>query len=128
MEALSCDLLDLDAAVVGEFDVVLCLGVIYHLENPFLAVEQLRRITRGVVVVESEAIHVPEQEHLALWRFHGVDHLGGGPGNWWVPNRLALEHAFEAGGFGSAETVGSSAFNPTTRDVSHYRTIMHARP
>lgn len=37
----------------GPFDVVLFLGVLYHLEDPIRALEKVARLTRGQVVVES---------------------------------------------------------------------------
>jgi tRNA (mo5U34)-methyltransferase len=127
VEVLVADFLDLDPDVVGTFDVVLFLGVIYHLKDPLGAAEQVRRLTRELAVVESEAIHVPGQEQLALWRFHGVDQLHGG-GNWWVPNRRGLEHVLQAAGFGQVDTVGAHALAPTDTEATHYRAIAHARP
>ena len=127
VEVVVADFLDLDPAVVGTFDVVLCLGVIYHLKDPVGAAEQLRRLTRELAVVESEALHLPGQEHLALWQFHGIDQLHGG-GNWWVPNQRALEHVLQAAGFRQAEMVGTHAFDPHETESTHYRAVAHAVP
>src|SRR5712692_387089 len=38
---------------LGTFDLVLCLGLLYHLENTFLAIRNLCRITNGVLIGES---------------------------------------------------------------------------
>lgn len=48
------DVFELDAATVGTFDVVLCFGLIYHLENPIGALRIARALTRGVCLVETQ--------------------------------------------------------------------------
>ncbi len=53
---------DLDADVVGQFDLVLFLGVLYHLRSPIGVLERLRRVTRGTLVCET---------HTLLPAFHG---------------------------------------------------------
>jgi SAM-dependent methyltransferase len=44
-----------DAALrsVGQFDLVFCFGLLYHLENPFLAIRHLRAISSDLLLVES---------------------------------------------------------------------------
>jgi len=46
----------LDAAKLGSFDLVLMLGLIYHLENPVGALRQARALTRQVCVVETQIV------------------------------------------------------------------------
>ena len=49
--------MDLDG--LGTFDVVLFLGVIYHVEEPLTAMRRLRRgRRRSLAVIESEALVV----------------------------------------------------------------------
>ena len=48
------DVFDLDVAALGTFDVVLCFGLIYHLENPVGALRIARALTRGVCMVETQ--------------------------------------------------------------------------
>lgn len=45
-----------DVSQLGKFDVVYCMGVIYHLTHPMLAIEQLNRAMKmgGILVLESE--------------------------------------------------------------------------
>ena len=47
---------DLDKQKLGTFDVVLCLGLIYHLAHPILALEKINQITKknGSVIIETE--------------------------------------------------------------------------
>lgn len=37
---------------LGLFDLVLCFGLLYHLENPFMAIRHLRAMTNSLIVVE----------------------------------------------------------------------------
>jgi SAM-dependent methyltransferase len=40
-------------AEVGTFDLVLCVGLLYHLENPFRAIRNLYALTNKLTIVES---------------------------------------------------------------------------
>jgi SAM-dependent methyltransferase len=44
---------ELSAAELGTFDLVLCFGLLYHLENPFRAIRQLFTLTNHILFVES---------------------------------------------------------------------------
>ncbi|MEP7044909.1 MAG: DUF1698 domain-containing protein [Dokdonella sp.] len=46
----------LDTAALGRFDLVLMLGLIYHLENPVGALRQAHALTRRVCVVETQIV------------------------------------------------------------------------
>ena len=54
MELRCADVFDLDISELGTFDVVLCLGLIYHLENPVGAMRIARTLTRGICAIESQ--------------------------------------------------------------------------
>jgi len=53
------DLFALDAAHLGTFDIVLCIGVFYHLENPMGALRIARKMTRQVCVLEGQVAQGP---------------------------------------------------------------------
>lgn len=38
---------------LGSFDLILCFGLLYHLENPFSAVRNLHALTRKILLIES---------------------------------------------------------------------------
>lgn len=50
------DVHEIDAASTGRFDLVLCLGLIYHLENPVGALRTARALTRdgGLCLIETQ--------------------------------------------------------------------------
>jgi len=51
---------------LGESDLVLCFGLLYHLENPLLAIRNLRSLTRQVLLLESMCF--PDEEQWMLLR------------------------------------------------------------
>jgi hypothetical protein len=46
--------LELDPADLGQFDVVLLLGLIYHVEDPTRVIRLARACTRGVCAIETQ--------------------------------------------------------------------------
>lgn len=53
---LQSDVHAIDSEALGKFDVCLCLGLIYHLENPVGALRVARALTRHVCVVETQVV------------------------------------------------------------------------
>lgn len=51
---------------LGQFDLVLCFGLLYHLENPWQAIRNLRAITEKCLVLESMCL--PEERCTLLLR------------------------------------------------------------
>jgi hypothetical protein len=52
----TADLEDRSILELGRFDFVLCCGLLYHLENPLLAMRNLRALTEKCLLVESMSI------------------------------------------------------------------------
>jgi tRNA (mo5U34)-methyltransferase len=50
----TADVTRLEPAELGSFDVVLVLGLIYHLDNPIAALRLARAVTRGACLVETQ--------------------------------------------------------------------------
>jgi SAM-dependent methyltransferase len=44
------------AGRLGPFDLVLCQGLLYHLENPFAAIRNLKRMTGRLLILESMCV------------------------------------------------------------------------
>src|ERR1700719_3694200 len=60
------DLEDPTVLSLGKFDFVLCFGLLYHLENPLLAVRHLRALTEKCLLLESMC--VPDDKPSMLLR------------------------------------------------------------
>ncbi len=79
--------------LLGEqFDVVLFWGVLYHLRHPLLALDNVRRLARGTVSIETAVSdhELGDARDLPLARFFRTDELAGDSSNWFAPNVAAL--------------------------------------
>jgi tRNA (mo5U34)-methyltransferase len=69
---------ELDPAVIGQFDVVLFLGVFYHLRDPIAVLDRLRAITRGTLVCETHTLVPAMHSRYPLVSFFPGDGLEAG--------------------------------------------------
>ena len=83
---------------VTDFDIVLFLGVYYHLKDPLLALARLRQVMRpgAILVVEGEAI---DDDRAAYARFFYCERHRGDQSNWWVPTVACLREWVECSFF-----------------------------
>jgi tRNA (mo5U34)-methyltransferase len=129
VEAVVGDFMTMDLETLGRFDVVLFLGVLYHLHNPFEALQRLAQVTGRLAVIESEAAAFPAYEDLALAEFFESDELASDPTNWWAPNINALTGMCRAAGFEDVRIVDgpppAAAEAPSGRPV-RFRAVVHA--
>lgn len=72
---------------LGVFDVVLFLGVFYHMENPLLVMRRVRAVTRGVLMIETHQDALDQPRPMMV--FYPGGSLNNDATNWWGPN-LAL--------------------------------------
>jgi len=75
-------------AGIGTFDVVMVLGVLYHLRNPLSALEAVAKVTDDLLVIEThtDATHL----HRPAMVFYEGDELAGDASNWCGPNESLL--------------------------------------
>ena len=52
-EAHVVDIESDDLSNLGEFDIVFCYGLLYHLENPLAALRNIRKVCRGFLLLET---------------------------------------------------------------------------
>ena len=102
-----------DLSDLGEFDVVLFLGVLYHLREPLTGMAKVAGVTGEVAIVESEGIHIPGTDHVPLAMFAPHDEMSGDPTNWWAPNYDGLEALCHAAGFPHVEVRQPPPFQST---------------
>ncbi len=79
--------------LLGEqFDVVLFWGLLYQLRHPLLALDSVRRVSRGVVSIETAICdyELQDRRDLPLARFFRGDELAGDTSNWFAPNLAAV--------------------------------------
>lgn len=124
---------DVDPQQLGVFDVVLFLGVLYHLRHPLLALDRLRTVCTGILAVESlvcdasvftgfretrplasfspELVDLPLAQFLTSGRYH-PDWT-----NKWAPNIACLKGL-----------LGDALFEPTAVQAWGDRALVHAHP
>ena len=127
VEPLVRDLMKTGPEDIGTFDVVLFMGVLYHLEEPLNAMRRIAALTRDLAIIETEAIAVPGHEDRAMWEFYPFDELNGDYSNWWAPNEKALVGLCRAAGFEHVEIKQTAPTLGDSGGLVHYRAMLHAR-
>jgi tRNA (mo5U34)-methyltransferase len=119
VEDVDIDVMDLAPERIGQFDVVLFLGVLYHLRHPLLALERIASVTRTLLVLETVVDMVGIRRPAAA--FYPGRELNDDPTNWWAPNVPALHGMLRSVGFDEVRTVTPerSALYRAARAVSH---------
>jgi tRNA (mo5U34)-methyltransferase len=106
-----------DVGALGErFDVVLFLGVLYHLRHPLLALDLIREhVAKDLFICQSMQRGDPREEpfqqdypfaETAIFKRPTYPHLffvehryAGDDTNWWVPNRACAKAMLRSAGF-----------------------------
>ena len=119
VEDVDIDVMDLTPERIGTFDLVLFLGVLYHLHHPLLALEKVAAVSGGTVIVET-VVDMVGLSRPAMAFYPGTE-LNGDPTNWWGPNPAAVIGMLETVGFHEARlmTPLPSALYRAARAVSH---------
>jgi tRNA (mo5U34)-methyltransferase len=104
------------ARLRARFDIVLFMGVLYHLRHPLLALDLIREhVADDILVCQSlqrgsESVadirHDYPFEETAIFsepaapRMQFVEHsFAGDPTNWWIPNQACTEAMLRSAGF-----------------------------
>jgi tRNA (mo5U34)-methyltransferase len=115
VEMQQCNVYDLTPEDFGTFDLVLFLGVLYHLRDPMLALDRIADVAKDKLILETQAIDEgvlvgpgefktlaeinPELESIPLMQFYPGDSLNNDPSNVWAPNQACLRAMLEETGF-----------------------------
>ena len=100
--------------LAGKFDIVLFMGVLYHLRYPLFALDRVVQKV-GQQLVFQTMLRGSEEEHLAEPNYHFwnkkifeerdfprmffIEHkYADDPTNWWIPNRAAAEAMLRSAG------------------------------
>ncbi|HEX2192098.1 MAG TPA: methyltransferase domain-containing protein [Acidimicrobiales bacterium] len=107
VEDRDIDVMDISPQTVGSFDLVLLLGLLYHLTDPIGAIRAAASVTNRRLVVETEtslnALPFPAA------RLYPGRELNADDTNWWALNRAALEGLLREAGFTRTEVVYRSS-------------------
>jgi len=139
------DVYDLPRTAPQQYDVVLLLGLVYHVEDPVGIFRRARALTRGVTVVESQ---LTRQNEPIVHGWGTTESTEQAPGSFatrvevdadinpvasangilsLVPNRTALQQMASVAGFSRTEfAVPAASHNP--QYVNGDRCVMFAWP
>jgi tRNA (mo5U34)-methyltransferase len=110
---------EINPRTVGQFDMTLALGLLYHLKHPILALENLYQVTRELLIVET-AIMPPGQTSKSFEysfsatttvRLHPLAYVENPPDakeqvfNWFLPSVDALTAVLRGTGFAEVEVI-----------------------
>jgi len=124
---------DLDPNELGRFDIVLFMGVLYHLKHPLLALEKVCSVAKDLVAVESFVLKDRHRPGLGveahpLMEFYEGNEFGGEFDNWVAPTVPCLLGFCRSAGFARVELNNVHDFGaavschrtwqPTTRALS----------
>jgi tRNA (mo5U34)-methyltransferase len=92
VEWVQASVYEVAAALEERFDLVLCLGVLYHLRHPLLALDNVRELTGGEALIETAVLdaQMPELAGQPVARFFRGDELGADSSNWFAPTLAGL--------------------------------------
>jgi tRNA (mo5U34)-methyltransferase len=110
------DLYELPAAGLGRFDIVFCLGVLYHLKHPVLGLEIVASLAKEVAIVET--FIVEGEPEIPRMEFYETDELNGQMDNWVGPTANCVLAMCRTAGFARVEVIGK---DPTNISVACWR-------
>lgn len=111
VEDVTMEVLEMTPDQPGIFDVVLFLGVLYHLPNPLAGLCQVAACTREQIILETH-VDLLDISRPAI-AYYGSEECANDPTNWCGPNQPALEAMLRTAGFTRIEAF------PAVTDV-HY--------
>jgi tRNA (mo5U34)-methyltransferase len=108
VEYRQIDIYKLTPELVGRFDIVLFMGVLYHLKHPLLALERVCALTTEMAAVDSFVLretHRPGEniETRPVMEFYETAEMGGQTDNWVGPSLPCLMAFCRTAGFARVE-------------------------
>ena len=130
-----------DVGALGEkFDLVIFMGVLYHLRHPLLALDLIREHVAGDMllfqsmqrgsktVLEIDADYAFKETEMFFEsgypKLHFVEHKYAGDWtNWWIPNRACSEAMLRASGFRIDERIEEEVYLCRTAERPYDKSV-----
>jgi tRNA (mo5U34)-methyltransferase len=97
VESKEIGVLDLSPEQVGTFDLVLFLGVLYHMKHPLLSLERIATVTKRQLILETGTDMTWFRKPLLA--YYAQDEAAGDDTNWSGPNPSAVVAMLQTAGF-----------------------------
>jgi len=105
---------------VGKHDIVLCLGILYHMMDPFRFIRKLSEMTNELLILETHTdannTYAWFSSPIPMMAFYPSNELNDDATNWWGPNITCLSAMLNIAGFKKVEIKYVS---PAGRTVFH---------
>ena len=112
VEFRQMDVMEISPGTVGRFDIVLFLGVLYHLKHPLLALEKVCSVTKELAAVDSYVLRDNfDLGAQPVLEFYETDEFEGQTDNWVAPNLACLVAMCRTAGFARAEFKQALAYS-----------------
>jgi tRNA (mo5U34)-methyltransferase len=121
VELHTMNIYDLTPDAFGEFDLVLCLGVLYHLRHPLLGLERIHSVCKGQLILETQVCDhhfidasgtphdlarlAPAVLSAPIVQFYAGAELNQDSTSWWSPNVAALQAMLRSVGLDPYQTI-----------------------
>ncbi len=123
VKIISCDL-DTQFEISKKYDLIIFLGILYHLKNPFFVLEKLATLTKYMFVSTRIARQFtdssPDVSGVPLAYLVAPDELNNDPTNFWIFTESGLNRIFQRTGWDVVgfRTVGDTVAS-TPNDNAH---------
>jgi tRNA (mo5U34)-methyltransferase len=104
---------DISPEELGEFDVTLFLGVLYHAPDMIGYLRKVRSVTREICIIETLVDGLQMDEPWTA--YYPAGSLNNDASNWWGPNISCVLDMLRRVGFSSAQFVSIWDVNPIDR-------------
>lgn len=126
-----CSLYDSAYLSLTRHDVIFCFGVLYHLQHPLLALQNLRKICTGTIHIETAILDGCQSAYSergytsddCCFEFYPHDEYGLNGSNWYVGTLRAWCGLVEAAGF---ENIEAWKLTDNPQHVSRARGFIRA--
>jgi len=88
-----------------KYDLVLCMGVIYHVKDIIGAFERLYKLCDGLLILETHIATGLDAIKNPIARFYPGDELNDDATNWWGCNQQMIEELLKCVGFKNIKPV-----------------------
>jgi tRNA (mo5U34)-methyltransferase len=115
--------LDLDTQfrMFGPYDVAMFLGILYHLKNPFYALEELSRNAKFMFlttkVVRAFRQNAPDISEYAAAYLVTADECGHDPSNFWMFTETGLRRILDRSGWNVIECKSNNVLLSNPQDI-----------
>lgn len=98
------------------FDIVLFMGVLYHMKNPLSVFDELKKVTKHALVLET--VQDAMQAERPMMVFYPGKELSNDASNWWGPNTQCVYHLLKQAGFKTVMYHNHPVYGPA-RGIFH---------